>query len=111
MAGGDRNRSHRRYRLCAHLSRSLPALVAGVLACCAAGSISASILFATLLLRSLPEIMQNIKPGQDIWSTKAKGLMGGGLTTHKLVMRESVCFAIGLLLLTVVLALKILTKT
>lgn len=85
-------------------------LFTSVLACFAVGFFAASILFATLLLRSLPGIMQNIRPGHDIWSTKDKGSMAGGLTTSRLVELESVCFAIGLLLLAVVVGVKVLSK-
>ena len=85
-------------------------LFTSVLACVGVGSFAVSILFATLLLRSLPGLVQNIRPGQDIWVTRSRGRMGGGLSTSRLVEIQSVCFAVGLLLFAVVLGVKILSK-
>ena len=51
-------------------------LPTSLLACSAVISFAVSILFATLLLRSLPGVVQTIQPGQDIWATQGKGPHG-----------------------------------
>ena len=85
-------------------------LPTSVFACSAVISFAVSILFATLLLRSLPGVVQTIQPGEDIWATREKGRVASSLSTSQLVRIESVCFGIGLLLFAVVLCIKVLSK-
>ncbi len=67
-----------------------------------------SIISATLLLRSLPGIMQTIEPSQSIWETEDSNAMISGFNTLALVRLESTFFGIGLLLIGALLIEKIM---
>lgn len=62
---------------------------------------------ATSILRSLPSLLQSMKPGQDVWSTEDRTPMGVGVKTSTLVAIETVSFAVGLLMLGGLLAFRI----
>ena len=79
-----------------------------VLACGAVVCFVVSIISATLLLRSLPGIMQTIEPSQSIWRTEDSNAMVSGFDTLALVRIESTFFGIGLLLIAVLLIEKIM---
>ena len=65
---------------------------------------------AVLLLRALPGIMQQIEPGESIWTVRDKAGLTLGLTTKRLVLTESVSFVIALMLIVTSLAVKIAAR-
>ena len=82
--------------------------MASVLASGAVFCFASSVIAATLLLRSLPGIMQTIKPGQNIWDTEDAAGLTLGCSTSALMKIESTFFGIGLLLVAAILILKIM---
>ena len=79
-----------------------------ILACAAVASFAISILFVTALLRTLPTVMQEIKPGQSIWKTHDKTGMGFSFDTPALATLGSIFFAGGVLLISVTIIEKLL---
>ena len=79
-----------------------------ILACGAVAAFAASILCVTALLRTLPTVMQEIKPGQSIWKTHDRSGMGFHFDTSALASLGSVFFVTGVLLISVTVILKLL---
>ena len=70
-----------------------------------------SIISAAFLLWTLPEIAQNLRPGENIWLTEDS--VAGELlrmNTQRLAVIESIFFIIGILLFTIVISSAILTS-
>ena len=83
----------------------------GVVSVLASGAVLCfvlSIISATLLLRSLPGIMQTIEPSQSIWETEDSNAMISGFDTLALAKLESTFFGTGLLLIGALLIAKIM---
>ena len=72
--------------------------MAKVLGSLAIASFLVSIAGAALLLLTLPEITQNLRPGQNIWRTR-DSVAGHFLDTQVFALIESVFFGIGLILM------------
>lgn len=77
------------------------------LACGAVVAFIMSILAVTALLRTLPTIMQDVKPGHSIWKTQDKSGMGFRFGTSTLAALGSTCFVIGVLLVGVTVIVKV----
>lgn len=80
------------------------------LACGAVVAFIASILSVTALLRTLPAIMQDLRPGQSIWKTQDKTMMGFSFSTSALASLGSTFFVIGVLLVGVTVIVKVMNS-